>query len=251
MAISLVELTHYLDELLEPGRFSDYAPNGLQVEGRAQVSRVATAVSANAEAISAAVEVGADALIVHHGFFWRGEERTIVGHRAQRLGALLGHGLSLLAYHLPLDAHPRIGNNAGLLAAIGASLKTPLGGDPPVGWLGPLSEPAPVAEILQRITQATARTPLAFLHGPSPVRTVAAVTGGGAGYFEEAVAAGADLFVTGEPSEMAQGLAVEMGASFVAAGHHATERFGPRALGLDLEERFGLAVTFIDVDNPV
>jgi dinuclear metal center YbgI/SA1388 family protein len=251
ISVPLAELTGYLEALLEPERFGDYAPNGLQVEGRPSVRRVITAVSANQAAIDAAVLAEADALVVHHGFFWRGEERAIVGHRARRLRALLANELSLLAYHLPLDAHPEVGNNVGLLSAVGAVPVQPFGGVPPIGWVGVLATPAPAAEVVARLAAATGRPPLAFLSGPPAVTRVAALSGGGAGYFEEAVAAGADLFVTGEPSEMAQGLAAELRASFVAAGHHGTERFGPQRLGARLQARFGLVVDFVDVDNPV
>ena len=251
MAVALTDLTRHLDDLLEPARFSDYAPNGLQVEGRAVVSRIVTAVSANQAAIAAAASAGADALVVHHGFFWRNEERTIVGHRARRLATLLAQGISLLAYHLPLDAHADFGNNVGLLRAIGATPATPFAGQPPIGWIGTLAEPALITELTERIGVVTGRTALVFAHGEPLVGRVAAVSGGGAGYFEEAVAAGAELFVTGEPSEMAQGLAAELGVSFVAAGHHGTERFGPRALGEHLAGVFDVEVSFVDIPNPV
>jgi dinuclear metal center YbgI/SA1388 family protein len=223
----------------------------LQVEGRPDVSRVVTAVSANQAAIDAAVAAGAEAMVVHHGFFWRNEERTIVGYRARRLAALLGHGISVLAYHLPLDAHHELGNNVGLLRALGAEPLTPFAGQPPIGWIGELTSPEPVGVVLSHLQAATGRPPLVFGAGPAAVRRVGAVSGGGAGYFEEAVGAGVDLFVTGEPSEMAQGLAAEMGVTFAAAGHHGTERFCPRALGEHLSANFGVDVQFVDVDNPV
>jgi dinuclear metal center YbgI/SA1388 family protein len=251
VAVSLTDLTRHLEELFQPAHFSDYAPNGLQVEGRATVSRIVTAVSANQAAIDAAVTVGADAMFVHHGFFWRNEERTIVGHRARRLATLLAHELSVLAYHLPLDAHAELGNNVGLLRAIGAGPDRPFAGEPPIGWIGTLASPVPVGELAGRIEAVTGRPPLAFADGPPLVRRVAAVSGGGAGYFEEAVAAGVDLFVTGEPSEMAQGLAAELKVSFVAAGHHGTERFGPRAVGGHLAATFDVEVSFVDIPNPV
>jgi dinuclear metal center YbgI/SA1388 family protein len=250
MAVALTDLIRHLEQLLEPDRFVDYAPNGLQVEGRPDVTRIVTTVSANQAAIDAAVADRADALVTHHGFFWRNEGRAITGHRARRLAGLLGHGISLLAYHLPLDAHAVFGNNVGLLRTIGARPTSPFAGTPPVGWVGELAEPAETTEFVQRVAIATMGTPLVFAHGPSTVRRVAAVSGGGAGYFEEAADAGVDAFVTGEPSEMAQGLAAELGITFVAAGHHRTERFGPRALGQHLAEHFGLVVTFVDIDNP-
>jgi len=251
MPVALSELARYLDRLLEPERFVDYAPNGLQVEGGPEVARLITAVSANQASIDAAVAADADAMLVHHGFFWRGEERTITGPRARRLASLLGANMSLLAYHLPLDAHAEVGNNVGLLAAIGATPETPFAGTPPIGWIGTLASPAPVGEVIAALGQATGRPPLTFVHGPPVVRRVAVVSGGGAGFLDEAVSKGADLFVTGEPSEMAQGLAAELGATFVAAGHHATERFGPQRLGDHLAAQFGLEVCFVDVDNPV
>jgi dinuclear metal center YbgI/SA1388 family protein len=251
MPVALDELARYIDRLLEPERFADYAPNGLQVEGKGEVHRLITAVSANQAAIDAAVTGEADVLLVHHGFFWRNEERTIVGHRARRLAAVLGANMSLLAYHLPLDAHAEVGNNVGLLAALGARPETPFGGTPPIGWIGSLPAPTSVPAVIAALRTATAREPLAFAHGPEMVTRVAALSGGGAGYLEEALQAGAELFVTGEPSEMAQGLAAELGATFVAAGHHATERFGPQRLGEHLAEVFGLDVRFVDIDNPV
>jgi dinuclear metal center YbgI/SA1388 family protein len=251
VAIALSDLVAHLDGLLEPGRFSDYAPNGLQVEGRPQVATIVTAVSANQAAIDAAVGAGADALVVHHGFFWRNEDRTILGHRARRLQALLGHGVSLIAYHLPLDAHPVVGNNVGLLTALGATPTVAFGGDPPVGWIGELLEPAPRDEVLARVASVTDRPSLVFPAGPAQVRTIAALSGAGAGYVEEAAAAGVDVFLTGEPSEMAQGLALELGVTFVAAGHHATERFGPEALAVHLGAHFSLPTSFVDVPNPV
>ncbi len=251
MAVTLIDLTRHLDEVLAPARFSDYAPNGLQVEGRGRVGRVVTAVSANQAAIEAAIAARADAMVVHHGFFWRNEDRTIVGHRARRLGLLLANEVSLLAYHLPLDAHPELGNNVGLLRAVGAVPATPFAGEPPIGWIGVLPEPVSLTTLTGRLEVATGRPPLVFPDGSDPVERIAAVSGGGAGCFEEAAAAGVDLFVTGEPSEMAQGLAAELGVSFAAAGHHGTERFGPRALGAHLAAAFDLEVSFVDIPNPV
>jgi dinuclear metal center YbgI/SA1388 family protein len=251
VAVALAELTQHLDQLLEPARFTDYAPNGLQVEGRADITRIVTAVSANQAAIDATIDAGADAMVVHHGFFWRNEERTIVGYRARRLAALLANEISVLAYHLPLDAHPVVGNNVGLLRALGAEPVSPFAGQPPIGWIGELDAAVAADVVLGRIEAATGRPPLAFGAAPTAVRRIGAVSGGGAGYYEEAVANGAELFVTGEPSEMAQGLAAEIGVPFVAAGHHGTERFGPRALGEHLAAIMAVDVRFVDVDNPV
>lgn len=249
--VPLVDLVRHVDDLLEIDRFDDYAPNGLQVEGRPEIARLVTGVSANGALIAAAVAAGADAVLVHHGFFWRNEARTVVGHRAARLGALLGAGVSLLAYHLPLDAHAPLGNNAALLAAVGAGEGTPFGGRPGIGRVAALPSPRPLAGVLDDLTAVLGRAPRTFAGGPDEVGTVAAVSGGGAGYLEEAAALGADLFVTGEPAEPTQGLAAELGVTVAAGGHHATERLGVQRLGAALAERFGLDVRFVDVDNPV
>lgn len=245
------DLATYLDTLLNARAFSDYAPNGLQIEGRSTIRRVVVGVSANQALIDAAIERDADALLVHHGFFWKNEPRTLTGLRARRVGSLLRNDISLFGYHLPLDAHETFGNNVGVLRALGATPSAAFGGTPALGWLGTLPTPMDKAAIVPAITEAIGQAPTAFLGGPPSVSRVAVVTGGGAGFFEEALEAGAELFITGEPSEQSQGLAMELGGHFVAAGHHATERFGPRLLGEHLAERFGLEVSFVDVPNPV
>lgn len=244
-------LSTWLDETLQIQRFSDYAPNGLQIEGRAEIRRIAVGVSANAALIEQAIAWQADAIIVHHGFFWRNEPRTIVGVRKRRIAALLAADISLFGVHLPLDAHDELGNNVGLLRAIGAQPLEPFGADTPkLGWIGQI-ESTPVAALVSRIEDALQRPPLWLRGGKPEISTVAVVTGGGAGYLDAAIAHGAELFVTGEPSEPAQALALEHGIHFVAGGHHATERFGVRALGAKLTELFGVEVRYIDVDNPV
>ena len=245
------ELAAYLDTLLDAPSFSDYAPNGLQVEGRSTIGRLVVGVSANQALIDAAVAHEADAVLVHHGFFWRNEPRTLTGLRARRVGSLMRHEISLFGYHLPLDAHELFGNNVGVLRALGATPNARFGGAPALGWLGTLETPLRADAIVDAVTAAVGQAPVAFLHGSAVVERIAVVTGGGAGFFEEALDAGAELFITGEPSEQSQGLAEELGAHFVAAGHHATERFGPRALGEHIAERFGIDVAFIDVPNPV
>lgn len=250
MTLDCHALARHLDALLDAASFDDYAPNGLQVEGTRPIEHVAVGVSANGALIERAIESGADAILVHHGFFWRSDPRTITGLRYRRIAPLIRHGMSLFGYHLPLDAHVSLGNNVGVLEAVGAS-RTEAFGRPPIGWLGELPEPADRGVIVARLAEATGQTPLALLHGPASVKRIGVVTGGGAGFFEAALESGADLFVTGEPSEQSQGLAAELGANFVAAGHHATERFGPRRLGEHLHETFGVRVTFIDVPNPV
>lgn len=251
MTIALRELVAHLDATLEIDTFSDYAPNGLQIEGRPDVRRVVTGVSANAALIDRAIDAGADALLVHHGFFWAKEPRALVGLRGRRVAALIRAGVSLVAYHLPLDAHGSLGNNVGVLRAIGAAPVEPWGGRPAIGWEGSFEAPVARDEVVARLSRATGHAPMVFGAGPDAVRRVGVVTGGGAGFFEEAAARGVDLFVTGEPSEQSRGLAEELGVTFVAAGHHATERFGPKALGSYVEETFGCPATFIDVYNPV
>ncbi len=251
MTVALHELAAHLDRLLEVDAFSDYAPNGLQIEGRAEVHRIVTGVSANAAMIDRAIAAGADALVVHHGFFWSKEPRQLVGLRGRRVAALIRAGISLFAYHLPLDAHGTLGNNVGVLRAIGATPTEAWGGRPAIGWEGTFDAAVDRAEVVARLATATGRAPLVFGGGSTAVRRVGVVTGGGAGFFEEAAARGVDLFVTGEPSEQSRGLAEELGVTFVAAGHHATERFGPRSLGSHISETFGCPATFIDVFNPV
>lgn len=250
--ISRDELGAALDVLLTPERFDDYAPNGLQVEGRQTVGSVVTAVSANLATIEAAIEAGADALVVHHGFFWRSEPRTVVGLRARRIGRVLEAGLSLFGYHLPLDAHSEVGNNACLVRALDGVSRGgfPVGG----GLVAPVAELRAAVDaeaLVARLHAACEREPLLLRGDGRLIRSVAVCTGGAAGAFEAAVAAGADAYVTGEPSEPAAALARETGVAFVAAGHHATERFGPRALSDWLERELGLASRFVDVENPV
>lgn len=245
-------LRRALDEYLRVDDFRDYAPNGLQVEGAHEIRRIVTGVSANRALLDAAAEAEADAVLVHHGFFWKNEPRTLTGIRAGRVRILMKQDMSLFGYHLPLDAHPEVGNNVGLLRALGAE---PTGtfaapGDLD-GWVGTLDVALSGEEVVARVSDACGQPALSFLHGPESVRTIGVCTGGGAGFFEHAVAHGVDLFVTGEPAEWSSAQAAELGANFVSGGHHATERFGPRALGEWIADRFDVDVRFIDVANPV
>lgn len=245
---SVHDLAALLDATLDITSFDDYAPNGLQVTASDQLERIAFGVSANAALIDAAADVGADALVVHHGFFWRGEDRTLTGIRAQRVRSLFDNNLSLLAYHLPLDAHATLGNAAGILDVLDVPTSAPFHSSGRIGTLdAPMARDRAVAILRGDVAAPTA----AFLHGPTQIRTVAVVTGGGPGYFEAAVAAGADLFITGEASEQSQGLARELEANFVACGHHATETFGPRALRDHVAQHTDTTCTFIDIPNPV
>ncbi len=253
MSVSLKELVYYIDQLLDVARFRDYCPNGLQVEGRGEVRRLVSGVTACQALLDAAVAAQADAIIVHHGYFWRGEAEPVVGMKRRRLAALLQHDISLLAYHLPLDAHPELGNNARLGALLGITDSQPLRADvaDAVGNIGQLPEPRSAAALIADITRLTGREPLHVGNAGEFVQRIGWCTGAAQSYIQHAVAAGADLFLTGEASEPTVHIAREEGIHFIAAGHHATERYGVQALGAHLAEAFGLEHRFIDIDNPV
>ena len=252
MSVALRELVSYLDTLLEPWRFQDYCPNGLQVEGRPRVAKVASGVTASQRLLDAAAEWGADAILVHHGYFWKGEEQAVVGMKRRRLATLLGHDISLLAYHLPLDAHPSLGNNARLGELLGLQENRPLQqGDAGVGNIAELPSAIPVSELLASLRRITGREPLHIAADVPGVRHIAWCTGAAQGYIEAAIAAGADVFITGEASEQTVHIAREEGIHFIAAGHHATERYGVQAVGEQLAQEFSLQHRFIDIDNPV
>jgi dinuclear metal center YbgI/SA1388 family protein len=244
------EIDAYLRETLAVDRFKDYGPNGLQVEGRAQVQRLVCGVTASLALIEAAMAVQADALLVHHGLFWRGHDGRLTGWLRQRVARLIESGMNLYAYHLPLDAHPHLGNNAQLGLRLGLQIDGYFGEQD----LGVMAKPTGGAWAVQtlsaRLAQALNRAPLLLPGDGRPVRRVAWCTGGAQSYFEAAVAAGADAFITGEVSEPQFHLARETGVAFLACGHHATERFGVQAVGADLARQFGLQQQFIDIDNP-
>jgi dinuclear metal center YbgI/SA1388 family protein len=244
------ELVDHLDRLLEPGKFRDYCPNGLQVEGRATVRRIVTGVTASQALLDAAVASAADTIIVHHGYFWKGEDGRLTGLRKQRLGTLLAHDINLLAYHLPLDAHPQLGNNAQLAAALGF---VPEGrfGEQDIAWFGRLAEECTAAVLAERIGRVLARQPLLMAGDGRPLRRIGWCSGGAQGYFEAAIALGLDAYVSGEISEPTVHLARESGVAYLACGHHATERFGVQALAAHLTETCGLDCQFVDIDNPV
>jgi dinuclear metal center YbgI/SA1388 family protein len=253
MATTLEELVEYGNATLEVGRFSDYCPNGLQVEGRPEVQRLACAVTANQAVLDAAVAWGADALLVHHGYFWRGEAPQLVGMKGRRVATLFAAQMSLLAYHLPLDAHPELGNNAQLAARLGIEVRGPLG-DPASGGVGNCGEfrqPQTLARVAEQLEQLTGRTPLLIGDPAREVRSVAWCTGAAQGYIDRAAAAGAALYISGEISEQTVHEARELGIAYIAAGHHATERYGVQALARHLANRFALDTEFIDCDNPV
>jgi dinuclear metal center YbgI/SA1388 family protein len=244
------ELQASLDTLLDCARFNDYCPNGLQVEGRSEIQRVVCGVTASRALIERAIELQADAIIVHHGWFWRGEDARVTGIRRQRMGLLLAHDINLFGYHLPLDAHPELGNNAQLAKLLGWIPEGLCPAQPLVN-LGRLPHPLPAGEVARSVAVRLAREPLLIGDPQREVRKVGWCSGGAQGYFEQAIAAGVDLFLSGEISEQTVHLARETGVAFLAAGHHATERYGVQALGAWLAREHGLEVSFVDIDNPV
>ena len=252
MAIALTSLVAEADRYLNAARVADYCPNGLQVEGRPQVRRIVSGVTASQALLDAAVEAEADVLLVHHGYFWKGENPCVTGMKQRRLKTLLTHDISLMAYHLPLDLHPEVGNNVQLARELEILVEGPLEPDNPrtVGLLGALAEPMTPRDFARLVAQVLGREPL-LVEGPGMIRRVGWCTGGGQGYIDQAIAAGVDLYLTGEASEQTVHSARENGISFIAAGHHATERYGVRALGDYLARHFALEHLFIDCPNPV
>jgi dinuclear metal center YbgI/SA1388 family protein len=243
-------LIHYLDELLESARFKDYCPNGLQVEGAGEVGRLVAGVSACQALIDAAVRRGADTLLVHHGWFWRGEDGRVTGFRKTRMQTLLAHDINLVAYHLPLDAHPRLGNNARLAALLDWRADGRFG-EQELGWIGRPAAATTLAGLARRIAGTLRREPLTIGNAERRIKRLAWCSGGGQDYFAQAAALGVDAFVSGEISEHAVHLARESGVAYLAVGHHASERCGVEALAGHLAAEFGLECEFVDIDNPV
>lgn len=248
--MNIKELIDYTGQILEVERFRDYCPNGLQVEGRQQVRSIVTGVTASMALLESAREAGADMVLVHHGYFWRNEDPRVVGIKHKRLRFLLTHEINLAAYHLPLDAHPELGNNAQLARLLGLNVEG-VAGEQSLVWHGSL----PVAESLwdfqQRLGGVLQRQPQVVGDLKRQVRRVAWCTGAAQQYLETAIALGVDVFVSGEISEQTVHLARESGVSYIAAGHHATERYGVQALGQHLAQHFGLTHQFVDIENPV
>ena len=242
-------LTKHLAETLDINRFRDYCPNGLQVEGKPQISRLITGVTASLALLEAAVAAHADALLVHHGYFWRGEDPRVVGSRRARLKLLLDHDINLFAYHLPLDAHPELGNNAQLAKLLGFET-TGRFGEQDLGWLGRVNV-STVADLVQVVHIALGRTPQLIGDPSQRVERVAWCTGAAQNAFEHAIDAGASVYLSGEISEQTVHLARETGVAYLACGHHATERYGVQALGNHVAQQFGIHHQFIDIPNPV
>ncbi|RXT63469.1 Nif3-like dinuclear metal center hexameric protein [Pseudomonas syringae] len=252
MAVALSTLVEEADRYLNSARIQDYCPNGLQVEGRPQVMRIVSGVTASQALLDAAVDAQADLVLVHHGYFWKGENPCVVGMKQRRLKTLLKHDISLLAYHLPLDVHPEVGNNVQLARQLDITVEGPLDPENPrvVGLIGSLSEPVTARDFARRVQDALGREPL-LIEGSQMIRRVGWCTGGGQNYIDQAVLEGVDLFLSGEASEQTFHSARENDISFVAAGHHATERYGVQALGDYLARRFALEHIFIDCPNPI
>jgi dinuclear metal center YbgI/SA1388 family protein len=251
--IGLSALVAHLDQLLDASHGRDYCPNGLQVEGRDEVRKVVTGVSACHELFVRAREAGADAVLVHHGIFWEGASRVLTGFQRRRVAELIHGEMSLLAYHLPLDRHPELGNNALAGRGFGLDGLEPFGFHEglPIGFKGRFPEPVSAAELVERCRRVYQQEPLAFLEGPDPVRTLGIISGGAQRDFYTAIDDGLDAYITGEVSEWVMNVARESKVHYLAAGHYATERLGIQALGEHLRDRFGLDVEFIDVPNPV
>jgi len=248
--MKLSELIDYTGQLLQVDRFRDYCPNGLQVEGRPEVRIIVSGVTASMALLEHASRLNADLVLVHHGYFWKGEDARVVGMKKRRLKLLLEKDISLVGYHLPLDAHPELGNNARLARVLDFTLQGWAGEQSLVAY-GTLDRPGSLSEVGTRIAQRLGRQPLMFGDPSKPIRTIAWCTGAAQDYIELALALQVDAFLTGEVSERTYHTAQETGIAFIAAGHHATERYGIQALGEHLAERYGLDHQFVDIDNPV
>ena len=247
------ELLAYLDDLLEPGRFQDYCPNGLQVAGSEQVQKIVTGVTASQELIDAAVAADADTIIVHHGYIWRGEAPQITGIKQQRLKTLLAHDINLIGYHLPLDAHPELGNNVQLARLLDIEIDGRIrgSGDPAIALCGCLTKPLHLDIFADKLTKVLKRPPLTIAGHDRPITTIGWCTGAAQGYIQQAAELGLDAFMSGEISEPTVHIARELGIHYIAAGHHATERYGVKALGEMIARQWPVSVQFIDIDNPV
>jgi dinuclear metal center YbgI/SA1388 family protein len=243
----------YLDELLDPAGFGDFGPNGLQVPGAPEVSLVATGVSAHRELFDAAAEAGAQLVLCHHGIFWDSHPRAISPTLKHRLQVLFDRDMSLAAYHLPLDAHPEVGNNALICRELGLERSRSFGSHRgrDIGWVGRAADGIPVRDLLDRCRRVFGQDPFVWDAGPEQVRSVGVLSGGGASSFGEAVALGLDAFITGEPAEHSMADAREAGVHFIAAGHYATETFGVRRLGELIGEKFGVEHHFVEIRNPI
>jgi len=248
---STSQLSEYLHQLLQEDRFKDYCPNGLQVQGKTEIRRIVSGVTASLELIEKAIDQKADAILVHHGWFWKNDDPAIVGQLYRRLKLLMDHNINLFAFHLPLDQHPKLGNNAQLAKIAGWKVT----GQSPKNdlvWLGkPASGIKTLSQLASSLDKVLSRKPLIVGKPNQPIKTIAWCTGAAQGYLHEAIACGVDAFISGEISEPTFHLAKESGVAYISAGHHATERYGVQALGNDLAKKFGIEHLFIDIPNPV
>lgn len=246
------QLLQTLDALLQPERFRDYGPNGLQVEGAAQVRKIVSGVTASRALIEAAIATKADTIFVHHGLFWRGQDGRVTGWLKQRLSLLLAHDINLIAYHLPLDAHPELGNNAQLGLTLGLRAQGRFG-EQDLGFMGERVNSAAfehAGSLAAHVEKALNRSVVLVANSQDAIKKIAWCTGGAQGYFEAAIEAGADAFITGEISEPQAHYARESGVAYIACGHHASERYGAPAVAAHVAAQLGLAHEFIDIDNP-
>lgn len=253
MSVTNTILLDHLNQLLKPTQIKDYCPNGLQIEGKKDIQRIVTGVTASQALIDSAIAQQADAIFVHHGYFWKGEDACITGMKRNRLKALLAHDINLYAYHLPLDIHPELGNNAQLAKRLGIQKICGLERVNPlsIALQGEFENALELDTLAARLSTALNRKPQVISGGDHLIKTVAWCTGGGQSYIELAAQQGIDAFISGEVSEQTVHTAREMNIHFIAAGHHATERYGAHAIGEYLQQRFDVDVTFIDIDNPV
>jgi dinuclear metal center YbgI/SA1388 family protein len=254
MMTQLAQIVNYCDELLQVQDFSDYCPNGLQVEGKAEVKKIITGVTASQALLEQAIAQQADLVLVHHGYFWKGEDASIVGLKKKRIACLLNHDVSLLAYHLPLDAHEGYGNNAELGRLLGVKVRSVVNQGAAKGllWYGELQQSQTADQLAGHIDAVLKRSPLHLSSSSQqPIRRIAWCTGGAQNYFEQAAALGVDAYISGEVSEQTFHLARELDVHYFAAGHHATESYGVQALGRHLASHFGLGHDFIDIPNPI
>jgi dinuclear metal center YbgI/SA1388 family protein len=246
----LQELCEFCDQYLDAEQFSDYCPNGLQVEANPEVEHLVCGVTASQALIEAAVELGADAILVHHGYFWKGEAQPITGIKGRRVAGLIRNNINLLAYHLPLDAHPEVGNNAQLARVMNWQVGERFGEQQLVVEVSP-AQPQSLDELVRDIETRLDTRALAIAAGEHRIERLAWCTGAAQGFIEQAAARGADAFVSGEVSEQTVHLARELGIHYIAAGHHATERYGVQALAAEIAARFGIRQQFVDIANPV
>ncbi|NOQ81682.1 MAG: Nif3-like dinuclear metal center hexameric protein [Methylophaga sp.] len=251
--ITRTECLSYIETLLESNRFHDYCPNGLQVAGQNDIHNIVSGVTASQALLDAALDLGADTVLVHHGYFWRGEDPRIIGIKQRRLKQLLLNDINLIAYHLPLDAHPSLGNNAQLARLFELEVDGRISGtgDPAIALCGCFSQERTVPEFADQIRQVLGREATVIQAHDRPMTTIGWCSGAAQDYIEQAAELGLDAFMSGEISEQTVHLARELGINYFAAGHHATERYGVKALGEHLAEQFDLQHQFIDIDNPV